>query len=134
MEYIFFFILRVIVNSILFSNYFVGGTSVFITDPEYAKQVLVTNSMNYGRNDALLSFLPALGTGLITTGGKEHAIMRKNLNPAFTLGSVKEFISTFNMKASQLVKVRALSPQSIVSFLSFIRSGIFGYTIKDLMY
>jgi len=81
-----------------------GGTSVFITDPEYAKQVLVTKSMNYDRGDVLLSFLPALGTGLLTTGGKEHAIMRKNLNPAFTLGSVKEFISTFNMKASQLVK------------------------------
>ena len=98
--------------------YLTAGTVVFITDPEYAKQVLVTKSMNYDINNVLLNFLPALGTGLLTTGGKEHAIMRKNLNPAFTLGSVKEFISTFNMKASQLVKVRAL--HLILFFVSYL--------------
>ena len=65
----------------------------------------MTKSLNYDRDETLLSFMPALGTGLLTTRGKEHAIMRKHLNPAFTLGSVKEFISIFNDKANQLVKV-----------------------------
>ena len=31
--------------------------------------------------------------------------MRKNLNPMFTHGSVKQFISVFNDKAKQLVMV-----------------------------
>ena len=65
----------------------------------------MTKSLNYDTDEILLSFMPALGTGLLTTAGKEHALMRKHLNPAFTLGSVKEFISTFNDKANQLVRV-----------------------------
>ena len=67
--------------------------------------MLVTNSSNYDREGALLRLLPALGTGLLTSNGKEHAIMRKHLNPMFTLGMVKEFITIFNDKATQLVLV-----------------------------
>ena len=87
------------------SHLFTAGTTVFVSDPEYAKHILVTNSTNYQRDDVTLEFLPALGTGLLTTNGKKHALMRKHLNPAFTLGSVKQFISVFNDKAIQLVKV-----------------------------
>ena len=91
-----------------FQIYFTDGRSIFISDPAYAKQILVTNAINYPRDETLLNFLPALGTGLLTSNGREHALMRKHLNPAFTLGSVKQFISVFNEKAVQLVKVNAI--------------------------
>ena len=84
-----------------------GGTTVHISDPEFAKQVLVTNSSNYYRQRSLVKMLPALGNGVLTANGKEHANMRKHLNPLFTHGSVRQFISVFNDKAKQLVQVLA---------------------------
>ena len=90
---------------LLYSLLIIAGTTVSVCDPELAKQILVTNSSNYHRQNTLLKVLPALGTGLLTLNGKEHAVMRKHLNPMFTLGSVKQFISIFNDKTSQLVKV-----------------------------
>ena len=89
-----------------------AGTRVNISDPAYARQILVTNSTNYKRDDALLHLLPALGTGLITTNGKAHALQRKKLNPAFSLASVKDFLPVFNEKGNQLIQVMlAMSPQ-----------------------
>ena len=85
------------------------GNAVHITDPEYAKYVLVTNSHNYIRRASALELLPAFGTGLLTTNGKAHAMQRKHLNPAFTATSVKHFITVFNEKAMELVEVRKFS-------------------------
>lgn len=85
--------------------FFAAGTTVFIIDPEYAKRILVLHSANYDMDKTLLELLPMLGTGLLTTSGKKHALMRKHLNPAFTLGSVKQFITIFNEKSCHLVKV-----------------------------
>ena len=84
------------------------GTSVYITDPEYAKQILVTNSSRYARPENLRKLLPALGNGLITSNGKEHALLRKHLNPAFSHASIKEFMPIFNKKAAQFVKVKTV--------------------------
>jgi len=81
-----------------------GGTTVNISDPKYAKWVLVTNSHNYYRQETLVKLLPALGTGVLTANGKAHANMRKQLNPMFTAVSVKEYMSVFNDKSNQLVK------------------------------
>ena len=86
----------------------VAGTTVFINDPEFAKQILVTNSSSYRRDDVLLKILPALGTGLLTTSGKVHAAQRKTLYPAFSLSSVRKFISIFNEKGSELLQVRRI--------------------------
>ena len=87
------------------SSFVAGETLVHISDPKYAKWILVTNSTNYDRDGTLLKILPALGTGLLTSNGKEHADMRKHLNPMFSLGSVKQFMAVFNNKAKHLVEV-----------------------------
>ena len=92
-----------------------AGTTVHVSDPEFAKRILVTNSSNYDRQKLIVKQLPALGTGLLTSNGKEHAIMRKHLNPMFTLGSVKEFIPVFNDKANQLVQVMHI----MISFVTY---------------
>lgn len=94
--------IKINLNALL---YFTAGVNVFILDPDYAKRILVTNTSSYDRDMVIQRILPYLGTGLITTYGKDHAVMRKHLNPAFTLGSVKQFMSTFNEKGLQLVKV-----------------------------
>eukprot|EP00794_Sanderia_malayensis_P010813 gene10813-11967_t len=80
------------------------GTRVNISDPAFAKRILVTNSSNYYKNDGLRSFLPAMGNGLLTSSGREHAQQRKHLNPAFSMESVKGFISVFSDKGNELVK------------------------------
>jgi len=79
-----------------------GGTTVNISDPKYAKWVLVTNSHNYYRQETLVKLLPALGTGVLTANGKAHANMRKQLNPMFTAVSVKEYMSVFNDNQTSL--------------------------------
>ena len=65
----------------------------------------MANSSNYNMQATSLKMLPALGTGILTVNGKRHATLKKHLNPMFTTFSVKEYISVFNDKSHQLVKV-----------------------------
>ncbi len=92
-----------------------------MADPEVARRVLVTNSVNYRRDDVLLKFLPALGTGLVTSNGRAHAIQRKHLHPAFTLESVKDYLPIFNEKSIELAKVGFLFLSGFPHFDSFAR-------------
>ena len=65
----------------------------------------MTNSSNYNMQATSLKMLPALGTGILTVNGKRHSTLKKNLNPMFTAFSVKEYMSVFNDKSQQLIKV-----------------------------
>jgi len=83
---------------------FISGTTINISDPKYAKWILVTNSSNYNKQATSLKMLPALGNGILTANGKSHATLKRQLNPMFTAASVKEHMSVFNEKSYQLVE------------------------------
>ena len=76
-----------------------------VVAPEFAKHVLVTNSTNYRRTKYIEAMLPVLEKGVFASNGKLHALQRKQLNPEFSLGKIKQYLPTFNGKANELIKV-----------------------------
>ena len=84
-----------------------GGYRVHVTDPDVAKHVLVSNCKNYRRQDVLKKMLPGFGNGLITSNGRAHAMQRKQLNPFFSIGRIRNFLPLFIDKTNHLIQVRS---------------------------
>ena len=79
---------------------------VYCQNPAYIKQILVSDSTKFQRPEFFKNILKFTGRTLFSSDGKEHAMQRKMLNPAFSYGNVQKFLPLFNEKALQLVKVR----------------------------
>ena len=84
---------------------FSGGYMVYFQNPAYIKQILVSDSTKFQRPEFFKNILQFTGRTLFSSDGKEHAMQRKMLNPAFSYGNVQKFLPLFNEKALQLVKV-----------------------------
>jgi cytochrome P450 len=76
---------------------------LLVSDADAVKQILVTNSFKYHR--------PSVGGKLLShknvvrANGKEHSRMRKMLNPAFKVNTLKSMVDVFHEKAKLLKKV-----------------------------
>eukprot|EP00112_Aurelia_sp_Birch-Aquarium-sp1_P000792 Seg1077.10 transcript_id=Seg1077.10/GoldUCD/mRNA.D3Y31 product="Cytochrome P450 4F12" protein_id=Seg1077.10/GoldUCD/D3Y31 len=82
----------------------VGGYRVYFLNPAHIKQILVSQSTKFERPKFLRKLLNFTGRTLFSSEGKEHAMQRRMLNPAFSYGNVQKFLPLFNEKAKQLVK------------------------------
>ena len=78
---------------------------MYFLNPAHIKQILVSESTKFHRPEFLREILNFTGRTLFSTNGKEHAMQRKMLNPAFSYGNVLKFLPLFNEKAKQLVQV-----------------------------
>ena len=96
-------------NTFLSFSFLLGGTKVYVAGAEFAKEVLVSNNTSFQRPYFLRDMLPFLGTGILTTNGRMHALQRRAFTPALSYSSVKGFLPTFSEKAFELVKVSQAS-------------------------
>ena len=76
-----------------------------MTDPDLIKYVTVTNAKNYARSQQVRKVLPSVGNGLFSSNGREHALQRKMINPAFTYSNLTGFVDDFQELACNLVTV-----------------------------
>lgn len=61
-----------------------GKSIVLLSDPEMAREVLVTKAANFPKGERDLAIMgPLLGYGLLTTNGAQHRTYRKLAQPAF---------------------------------------------------
>ena len=102
-----------------------GGYRVYFLNPAHIKQILVSDSTKFRRPDFLRMILNFTGRTLFSSNGKEHAMQRRMLNPAFSYGNVQKFLPLFNEKAKQLVQVK--------SNLSYIFSRMIKSALRKIM-
>ena len=86
--------------------FLIGETSrVFLSDPELIKYVCVTNAKNYRRSRFVRTVLPSIGNGVFSSNGKDHALQRKLILPAFHYNNLTGMVEHFKDVASNLVQV-----------------------------
>ena len=76
-----------------------------MSDPDLIKYVIVTNAKNYLRSPFVRSALPSVGNGLFSSNGRDHAIQRKMMNPAFHYSNLTGMVDDFQEVACNLVTV-----------------------------
>ena len=83
------------------------GYCVHIQNPEHIRKILVSESTNFRRPNILERFLDfnIKGRSLFEVNGKEHAMLRRLLNPSFSYGSIQNYVSIFNKAVDNLVEV-----------------------------
>ena len=96
---------HLIANFYLIPLLFVDRPLVYLTDIELVKQVLVTNCYKYLRPSLVRLLLPSLGNSLLTSNGKDHAWLRKMINPAFSYTNLKGMVPFMKTAAEDLVQV-----------------------------
>ncbi|KAL9961627.1 hypothetical protein ACROYT_G030609 [Oculina patagonica] len=79
--------------------------TVYLTDVDLVKQVLVTNCYKYLRPSALRLAIPSLGNSLVTSNGKDHAWQRKMINPAFSYANLKGMLPFMKTAADDVVQL-----------------------------
>ena len=79
---------------------------VVICNPELLKQVTVTDSQKFERSDVAKILFPSIGNGLFTSNGRDHALQRKMIGPAFYYNSLKDMVTVFEDNVQNIVKVR----------------------------
>jgi len=79
--------------------------TVYLTDLDLVKQVLVTSCYKYNRPEGFRDLIPPLGNSLMTCNGKEHTWQRKMLNPAFSYGHLKGMVPFMKTAADELVQL-----------------------------
>lgn len=84
---------------------FLDRPTVYLTDVDLVKQVLVTNCYKYLRPSALRLAIPSLGNSLVTSNGKDHAWQRKMINPAFSYANLKGMLPFMKTAADDVVQV-----------------------------
>lgn len=94
---------------------FIGGCIYLITDPEAAKQILVTNYSNYLKKGAQVKITPTPGKSLFLAHGKEFARQKKMISPVFKVSNLKLMVEVMQRKASLLVKVNIFFIDFVVS-------------------
>jgi len=77
---------------------------VYLTDIELVKQVLVTNCYKYLRPSLVRLLIPSLGNSLLTSNGKDHAWLRKMINPAFSYTNLKGMVPFMKTATGDLVQ------------------------------
>ncbi|KAK3949618.1 cytochrome P450 [Pseudoneurospora amorphoporcata] len=79
------------------------GTSMLITKPAPLADILVHHPYDFAKYDTIRNFLrPVLGDGLVVVEGEQHKFLRKNTQPAFKFGHIKELYPTMWSKAIEL--------------------------------
>ncbi|KAK3485437.1 cytochrome P450 [Neurospora hispaniola] len=79
------------------------GTSMLITKPAPLADILVHRPYDFVKHDAIRNFLrPILGNGLVIVEGEQHKFLRKNTQPAFKFGHIKELYPTMWTKAIEM--------------------------------
>ncbi|KAK1776194.1 cytochrome P450 [Copromyces sp. CBS 386.78] len=79
------------------------GTSMLITKPAPLADILVHRPYDFAKYDTIRNFLrPVLGDGLVVVEGEQHKFLRKNTQPAFKFGHIKELYPTMWSKAIEL--------------------------------
>ena len=82
---------------------------MFLNDPDLIKHVTVTNAKNYLRSSQLRSFLPSIGNGLFSSNGRDHALQRKMITPAFHYSNLTGMVEDFQEVTLNLVTVSCSS-------------------------
>ncbi|GJJ11632.1 hypothetical protein Clacol_005868 [Clathrus columnatus] len=81
-----------------------GVEMLFISDPKAIQYILNTSGYNFPKPlSNRIGFTIMLGPGIVSAEGTQHARHRKILNPAFSFGTLREFLPLFRQKASKLV-------------------------------
>lgn len=80
-----------------------GSSRVFLADPDLIKYVTVTNAKNYLRTPQIRKILPSIGNGLFSSNGRDHALQRKMINPAFHYKNLTGMVDDFQELACNLV-------------------------------
>ena len=75
-----------------------------MSDADVLRQILVTDSFKYKRPAANNKFFSK--KNLVEVSGKEHARMRKMVNPAFKVDNLKTMVERFHKKAIVLTEVK----------------------------
>ena len=88
-----------------YSHIFSGDTRVIVYDKDLIKQVMITECYKYDRPEFAKKLIPGVGNGLFASNGKEHAIQRKMINPAFHFTHLKTFVPAFVESTEELVQV-----------------------------
>jgi cytochrome P450 len=79
------------------------GRSAVVNDPAAIRRILIDNADNYRKDDLQKKLLsPALGNGLLTTGGDDWRAQRKRFAPLFTPRVVSSFTSAMTASAQFL--------------------------------
>lgn len=79
------------------------GTSMLITKPAPLADILVHHPYDFAKYDTIRNFLrPILGDGLVVVEGEQHKFLRKNTQPAFKFGHIKELYPTMWSKAIEM--------------------------------
>lgn len=105
---------------------------LFVTSPEAIKELLVTKSYNFVKNDLpTFLFRTLLGNGLLIAEGDEHKRQRKGLMPAFSFRHVKDLYPIFWAKGRQVTNAIARAsengaPQSTKMWASRVTLDIIG--------
>ncbi|GJJ11629.1 hypothetical protein Clacol_005865 [Clathrus columnatus] len=80
-----------------------GVKMLFISDPKAIQYILNTSGYNFPKPlSNRIGFTIMLGPGIVGAEG-QHARHRKILNPAFSFGTLREFLPLFRQKAFKLV-------------------------------
>ncbi|KAK3748430.1 hypothetical protein QZH41_017300 [Actinostola sp. cb2023] len=90
-----------------------GGQCVLVFDKDLIKQVLVTDSYKFNRDQLIKDALPGVGNGLFGSNGKTHARQRKMINPAFSFTNLKTFVPAFVESAAELVEDEKWQPSFV---------------------
>ncbi|MEQ1651490.1 MAG: cytochrome P450 [Hyphomicrobium sp.] len=79
------------------------GRSAVVNDPESIRRILVDNADNYRKDDLQKKLLtPALGNGLLTSGGEDWRAQRRRFSPLFTPKVVGSFTTAMTASALSL--------------------------------
>ncbi|CAO3628691.1 unnamed protein product [Cunninghamella blakesleeana] len=76
---------------------------ILVTDPEYIKHIITTNSYDYVKPPRTVEFLrKVLGNGVLVAEGDIHKKQRKMLNPAFSIQAIREMVHLMMIPGVQL--------------------------------
>ncbi|KAK3388707.1 cytochrome P450 [Sordaria brevicollis] len=79
------------------------GDSMLITKPAPLADILVHHPYDFAKHETIRNFLrPILGDGLVVVEGDQHKFLRKNTQPAFKFGHIKELYPTMWTKALEM--------------------------------
>ncbi|KZV84536.1 cytochrome P450 [Exidia glandulosa HHB12029] len=83
-----------------------GIERVMFTSPEAMRKILVEEWLNFPRPAFLRKVLGIVtGYGLLTVTGDEHRLMRKTMNPAFSIQHLQAQVETYNEPIDILIEL-----------------------------